>query len=83
MSFVSEILIILQCVSIYRECGHSCYLYLGSVVVDEFGTNVVYQSLLVQFLQALAEVALPVLASTNGLINNPDTVDDLFRLCSR
>ena len=36
-----------------------------------------------QFLLALSEVALPILVLPGGLVDNPDTVDDLFRLCSR
>lgn len=50
-------------------------------MVDEFGNDVSMQQGLVQFLQALVEVALPLLVSS--LVENPDTVDDLFRLCSR
>lgn len=72
-----------KCIAIYQEHQHSCFLYLGSVIVDEFGADVSLQQGLFQFLQALAEVALPILAQPGGLVNNPDTVDDLFRLCSR
>lgn len=72
-----------QMVSIYREHQHSCFLYLGSVVVDEFGSEVTFQQGLVDFLLALAEVAFPILAAPDGLVQHPDTVDDMFRLCSR
>jgi transportin-3 len=68
---------------VYREFHHSCFLYLGSVVVDEFGELALFQDGLMVFLQALAEVALPLLSGEAGLVDNPDTVDDLFRLCSR
>ena len=34
-------------------------------------------------LQAFAEVTFPILAAPAGLINHPDTVDDMFRLCAR
>lgn len=50
-------------------------------MVDEFGADPDLQHGLIEFLQALAKVALPVLA--RSLVDNPDTVDDLFRLCSR
>lgn len=53
------------------------------MVVDEFGADLAFQEGLMQFLLALAEVALPILVQPGGLVNNPDTVDDLFRLCSR
>lgn len=73
----------LQCVDLFSEYHHSCLLYLGSVVVDEFGSDPLYQAGLMQFLQAVVEVALPVLAKADGLVENPDTIDDLFRLCAR
>ena len=52
-------------------------------MVDEFGSDPSFQHGFMNFLQALVEVALPVLANDAGLVENPDTVDDLFRLCSR
>ena len=52
-------------------------------MVDEFGSDVSYQQGLLGMLQAFAEVSLPLLASPSGLINHPDTVDDLFRLSAR
>ncbi len=53
------------------------------MVVDEFGTVPEFQGALVGFLHALIQVALPILAMSNGMVDNPDTVDDLFRLCAR
>ena len=53
------------------------------MIVDEFGSTSEYQKDLIMFLRALAENALPLLAAPNGMVENPDTVDDLFRLCSR
>ena len=75
----------LQSVDIYREHYHSCFLYLGSIVVDEFGADSAYQQGLMGMLQAFAEVSLPLLAGEGGLglINHPDTVDDLYRLSAR
>ena len=72
-----------QAVEIYRSHHHSCFLYLGSIVVDEFGSEVSYQQGLLGMLQAFAEVSLPLLAGPSGLLNHPDTVDDLFRLSAR
>lgn len=51
--------------------------------MDEFGSDSSFQQGLMQFFQALVEVALPILANEAGLVEHPDTVDDLFRLCSR
>ena len=73
----------LQAISIYREHPHSCFLYLGSIIVDEFGTEESYQQGLIGLLQAFAEVAFPLLSGPTGLINNPDTVDDMYRMCAR
>lgn len=53
------------------------------MVVDEFGAEPAFQQGLMQFLQALVEVALKLLVVPGALVQNPDTVDDLFRLCSR
>ena len=68
---------------IHREHHHSCFLYLASVVVDEFGAVTEFHQGLIGFLQALLEVSLPILGVADGLVENPDTVDDLFRLCAR
>ena len=76
-------LCLVQAVDIYRGHHHSCFLYLGSIVVDEFGSQVSYQPGLIGMLQAFAEVSLPLLAGPSGLLNHPDTVDDLFRLSAR
>lgn len=32
---------------------------------------------------AFTTVAFPLLSGESGLIHNPDTVDDIFRLCAR
>ena len=53
------------------------------MVVDEFGADSNFQEGLMQFFLALAEVTLPILSQPGGFVNNPDTVDDLFRLSSR
>lgn len=63
----------------YRCYQHSCFLYLGSVLVDVYDDNPVLLSLLNSFLEPLFKL----LNENKGLENNPDTVDDLFRLCNR
>ena len=70
-------------IEIYRNHRHSCFLYLGSVIVDEFGTFPDYQQGLVVMTQAFAEIAFPQLSLVLGLVENPDTIDDMFRLCAR
>jgi len=75
--------LVTMAVTVYRVHPHSCYLYLGSIIVDEFGTDEAYQQGLLGMLQAFAEVTFPILGAQAGLINHPDTVDDMFRLCAR
>lgn len=70
-------------ITIYTSHHHSCFLYLGSVIVDEFGSDPSFQPGLLEMLQAYAEVAFPMLAQPTGMVNYPDTVDDMFRLCAR
>lgn len=73
-----------QIVELYATHHHSCFLYLGSILVDEFA-NVSDQCTqgLLDMMQALIEPTFNRLQAENGLKNNPDTVDDFFRLCSR
>lgn len=73
-----------QIVEIYARHNHSCFLYLGSILVDEFA-NVSDQCTqgLLDMMQAFMEPTFVKLQQENGLKNNPDTVDDFFRLCSR
>ncbi|NWU98125.1 TNPO3 protein, partial [Upupa epops] len=78
-------------VNVYRAHQHSCFLYLGSILVDEYGMEEgCRQGLLdmladgsVAFLQALCIPTFQLLEQPNGLQNHPDTVDDLFRLAAR
>ena len=72
-----------QAVSIYRDHHHSCFLYLGSIIVDEFGSEPTCLQGLLQMLYMFTELTLPLLSGEGGLVNHPDTVDDLFRLCYR
>lgn len=73
-----------QIVELYAIHHHSCFLYLGSILVDEFA-NVSDQCTqgLLDMMQAFIEPTFARLRAENGLKNNPDTVDDFFRLCSR
>jgi transportin-3 len=70
-------------IQVYKSHHQSCFLYLGSIIVDEFGSDPNYQQGLLFMLVAFAEVSFPLLSGPTGLIDNPDTIDDIFRLCSR
>lgn len=76
-------LLVQQMIEIYVKHNHSCLLYLGSVLVDEFGNDARCIDGLLKMLQAFIEPTFKVLQAENGLKNNPDTVDDFFRLAVR
>lgn len=73
-----------QMVELYATHHHSCFLYLGSVLVDEFA-NASEQCTrgLLEMMEAFIQPTFIRLQMENGLKNNPDTVDDFFRLCAR
>lgn len=70
-------------VTLYSSSGHSCLVYLGSILVDEYGTEPGCINGLISMLQALVPKTFDLLTQPNGFKNNPDTVDDWFRLCTR
>lgn len=62
---------------------HSCVLYLASVLLDELASEPGAAGPLLQLLQDVLPRAFQLLQQHTGLKDNPDTVDDLFRLCIR
>ncbi|CAG9853754.1 unnamed protein product [Phyllotreta striolata] len=72
-----------QIVNIYCLYGHSCCLYVGSILVDEYAGDVTCVRGLLDMLNAFLEPTFRLLQEENGLKNHPDTVDDFFRLCAR
>lgn len=70
-------------VSLYSDFGHSCFVYLGSILVDEYGTEEGCIPGLIQMLEAFTPKTFALLMQPNGFKENPDTVDDWFRLCTR
>lgn len=70
-------------VTIYNEYRHSCFLYLGSILADEYGMNKSVENPLMAMLKAFTEPTFKKLSVEKGLQNHPDTVDDFFRLCIR
>ncbi|XP_068141625.1 transportin-3 [Drosophila tropicalis] len=75
--------LIKQMVVLYAVQHHSCFLYVGSILVDEFAKTTDCIAGLLEMLQAFIEPTFSLLQLENGLRNNPDTVDDFFRLASR
>ncbi|XP_053693018.1 transportin-3 isoform X1 [Sabethes cyaneus] len=72
-----------QIITIYSGHNHSCLLYLGSILVDEFACETSCIQGLLNMLQAFIEPTFQVLQMENGLKNHPDMVDDFFRLVAR
>jgi len=73
-----------QLIRLYESHNHSCYLYLGSILVDEFAGEQGCIPGLLQMMSAFIPPTYAVLATTKeGLRNNPGTVDDFFRLNAR
>jgi transportin-3 len=78
-----------------RYPKHSSYLYLASILVDEFAgpddvTGLTDQQKadicggLIRMLNAFCMTTFQLLSSpTTQLRNHPDTIDDFFRLCTR
>ncbi|RZF36032.1 hypothetical protein LSTR_LSTR005848 [Laodelphax striatellus] len=75
--------IVKQILSLYNQYQHSCFLYLGSVLVTEFANEPGCIEGLSSMLQAFITPTFTILQENNGLKNHPDTVEDFFRLCSR
>ncbi|XP_065739455.1 transportin-3 isoform X8 [Phocoena phocoena] len=75
--------LVTQMVNVYHVHQHSCFLYLGSILVDEYGMEEGCRQGLLDMLQALCMPTFQLLEQQNGLQNHPDTVDDLFRLATR
>ncbi|KAJ2950305.1 hypothetical protein O0L34_g11671 [Tuta absoluta] len=69
--------------ALYTAHAHSCVLYLASILVDELSGAPGCSEHLIQLAQTLMPRAFLLLQQQNGLKDNPDTVDDLFRLCIR
>ncbi|CAH2013492.1 unnamed protein product [Acanthoscelides obtectus] len=82
---VREILdsLVSQMIRIYASYPHSCFLYVGSILVDEYATEPDCVPGLLDMLHAFLEPTFQLLRVENGLRNHPDTVDDFFRLCAR
>ncbi|XP_031340028.1 transportin-3-like isoform X1 [Photinus pyralis] len=82
---LSELLqpLISQLVQIYNTHQHSCFLYVGSILVDEYAVDPNCIAGLLEMLKALINPTFNLLQQENGLRNHPDTVDDFFRLCAR
>lgn len=78
---VGELLqpLVTQLVRLYGSHQHSCFLYLGSILVDEYATDESCINGLLDMLQAFISPTFNLFQEEDGLRNHPDTVDDFFR----
>ncbi|RMZ93075.1 transportin-3 isoform X2, partial [Brachionus plicatilis] len=83
-NFVTDI------VTLYRLNHFSCFLYLGSILVDIYGTENNFKSGLVEMMQVFTKEAFDYIIENCTNVENldelrkhPDTIDDFFRLCLR
>lgn len=77
------IIFFLQIVQLYSAHQHSCFLYLGSILVDEYAFETECLPGLLSMLEAFIGPTFTILQQDDGLKDHPDTIDDLFRLCAR
>jgi len=75
--------LVTQMVALYASHHHSVYLYLGSILVDEYAGEAGCIPGLLSMLQAFITPTYSILSVSGGLVNHPDTVDDFFRLNAR
>ena len=77
-------------VSSYQSNHFSCFLYLGSILVDIYGTEDSFKSGLIEMMQAFTKDAFDFIIKNCQSVENidelrkhPDTIDDMFRLSLR
>lgn len=70
-------------VRLYNAHHHSCFLYLASILVDEYGAENECIGGLISMFEAMLPCAFQLLQEPQGFCHNPDTVDDMFRLFAR
>ena len=70
-------------VNLYVEHPLSCLLYIGSVLIDEYGNKKDADKPLMVMLKSFVQPTFQILSKDRGLFHHPDTVDDFFRLCIR
>uniref|UniRef100_A0A7E4VZI7 Importin N-terminal domain-containing protein n=1 Tax=Panagrellus redivivus TaxID=6233 RepID=A0A7E4VZI7_PANRE len=68
---------------VYKAHPHSCFLYLASVLVDEYAAFAEVLPQLINLGEVIASRSFVLFHEPQGFRNNPDTIDDLFRLAIR
>uniref|UniRef100_T1IH38 Importin N-terminal domain-containing protein n=1 Tax=Strigamia maritima TaxID=126957 RepID=T1IH38_STRMM len=68
-------------VELYRVQQHSEYLYLGGVLVDQYGKFRDCHRGLIGMLESICQPTFSLLEGVDNLRNHPHIVRDFFRLC--
>ncbi|KRZ12596.1 Transportin-3 [Trichinella zimbabwensis] len=75
--------VIIKIYTMYQKTGFSCYMYLASVLTDQFGENPEFRPGLQQLFNSLIPISFQELCKKNFSEECYDTLDDLFRLAYR
>lgn len=77
-------------ITMYRVNHYSCFLYLGSILVDIYGTDDGMKTGLIEMMQVFTQEAFDHIVkhcvdveNISELRKHPDTIDDFFRLSLR
>ncbi|CAF1464465.1 unnamed protein product [Adineta steineri] len=70
-------------ISSYDEVSHSCFLYLISIIIDEYGNDQDLKAAIIVMSEHLTNKTFSILTHQDGFKQNPDLVDDFYRLSSR
>lgn len=77
-------------IQMYQVNHYSCFLYVGSILVDIFGTEGYFKTVLIEMMQVYTNEAFNHIIQNckdveniSELRKHPDTIDDFFRLALR
>ncbi|CAF3341773.1 unnamed protein product [Rotaria sp. Silwood1] len=70
-------------ISSYDDVPHSCFLYLISIIIDEYGNDQDLKPSIIVMSEHLTTKTFSILNKPDGFKQNPDLVDDFYRLSSR
>ncbi|KRY32655.1 Transportin-3 [Trichinella spiralis] len=69
--------------TMYQKTGYSCYMYMASILTDQFGEHPEFRSGLQQLFNAMIPIAFQQLSKKNFSDDCSETLDDLFRFVHR
>ncbi|KRX50973.1 Transportin-3 [Trichinella murrelli] len=69
--------------TMYQKTGYSCYMYMASILTDQFGEHPEFRSGLQQLFNAMVPISFQELDKKNFSDDCSETLDDLFRFVYR